>query len=545
MSDKERQNEEQSSEAIVEETMKEIMASIAESEEKEKSLKDETSGESEEVEQEMTFEDEEEMESEILFLNDEDESEAASRKPRNRKHNGMIIAGVLGAVFLIYLGFSLFFINHFYFGTKINDVSFSGKTVKDVENYMKKQVSDYTLTLKERNGKTELIKGSTVELQYKNGKGVEELKEKQNPFLWFTALFGGNNAQATIEVSYNQEKLNQAMGALECLKEDNQVAPVSAQPVFTGEQFEVQAETIGSQINQEVFSKVLHDYVGQFKETLDLEKENCYVAPKFTSKSKEVTAAKDNMNNYLNATITYTVEPRTVVDRTLISTWMTVDENMEIVFSSDAVSEYIAELGKQYNTVGKVRTITSPTGKKAEVSGGGYGWKIDKDAEYEALVNDIKSGTAVEREPKYAQTAASRGAQDYGTTYLEVDLTTQHMWYIVDGAVKLETDVVTGIPVPERVTPQGTYTILEKMRNKTLRGEKKPDGSYEYETPVAYWMRVTWTGIGFHDAKWQTAFGGEIYKTRKGSHGCINMPPTLAGQLYDMLKVGCPVVIHY
>ena len=189
MSDKERQNEEQSSEAIVEETMKEIMASIAESEEKEKSLKDETSGESEEVEQEMTFEDEEEMESEILFLNDEDESEAASRKPRNRKHNGMIIAGVLGAVFLIYLGFSLFFINHFYFGTKINDVSFSGKTVKDVEKYMKKQVSDYTLTLKERNGKTELIKGSTVELQYKNGKGVEELKEKQNPFLWYGSFW--------------------------------------------------------------------------------------------------------------------------------------------------------------------------------------------------------------------------------------------------------------------------------------------------------------------------------------------------------------------
>ena len=58
-------------------------------------------------------------------------------------------------------------------------------------------------------------------------------------------------------------------------------------------------------------------------------------------------------------------------------------------------------------------------------------------------------------------------------------------------------------------------------------------------------MRVTWTGIGFHDAKWQTAFGGELYKTRKGSHGCINMPPALAGQLYDMLQVGCPVVIHY
>ena len=55
--------------------------------------------------------------------------------------------------------------------------------MKDVENYMKKQVSDYTLTLKERDGKTETIQGSAIDLQYKNGKGVEEVKENQNPFL--------------------------------------------------------------------------------------------------------------------------------------------------------------------------------------------------------------------------------------------------------------------------------------------------------------------------------------------------------------------------
>ncbi len=81
-------------------------------------------------------------------------------------------------------------------------------------------------------------------------------------------------------------------------------------------------------------------------------------------------------------------------------------------------------------------------------------------------------------------------------------------------------------------------------RNKTLRGEKLPDGTYSYETPVDYWMRVTWTGIGFHDAGWQPAFGGELYKT-KGSHGCINMPPTAAAQLYNLIDYHTPVIIHY
>lgn len=61
----------------------------------------------------------------------------------------------------------------------------------------------------------------------------------------------------------------------------------------------------------------------------------------------------------------------------------------------------------------------------------------------------------IEKEPTYVQTAATHDAQDWGSTYAEVDVTTQHMWYIVNGAVVLETDVVTGKPTPDRVTPNG------------------------------------------------------------------------------------------
>lgn len=143
------------------------------------------------------------------------------------------------------------------------------------------------------------------------------------------------------------------------------------------------------------------------------------------------------------------------------------------------------------------------------------------------------------------QEAASHGAQDWGNTYVEVDLTDQHMWYIVDGSVAMQTDVVTGLPTPERETPAGVYSILEMKRDKTLVGETDPaTGQPIYETPVAYWMRVTWTGIGFHDATWQSAFGGSRYQTN-GSHGCINMPYDQAAALYDMLSVGTPVVMHY
>ena len=218
---------------------------------------------------------------------------------------------------------------------------------------------------------------------------------------------------------------------------------------------------------------------------------------------------------------------------------------MNVTFDEDKVKEWMREFGKTYDTVGSTRTITTPTGKTVNVSGGTYGWSVDEATEATALIESIKKGEVIEKEPTYVQTAATHDAQDWGSTYAEVDVTTQHMWYIVNGAVVLETDVVTGKPTPDRVTPTGVYSILELKRNKTLTGTINPaTGKPIYQTPVDYWMRVTWTGVGFHDATWQSAFGGTIYQTNKGSHGCINMPLNMAASLYDQLSVGTPVIIH-
>lgn len=108
----------------------------------------------------------------------------------------------------------------------------------------------------------------------------------------------------------------------------------------------------------------------------------------------------------------------------------------------------------------------------------------------------------------------------------------------------MSADVVTGLPKGGRSTPAGVYTILERMQNKVLRGNLRPDGTREYETLVKYWMRVTYSGVGFHDATWQSSFGGNVY-TYRGSHGCINMSYSDAGKLYELIQVGDPVIMHY
>ncbi|HBA62583.1 MAG TPA: hypothetical protein DCZ20_01870 [Lachnospiraceae bacterium] len=527
-----------------EETASDIEYSEEESEEcEEDSEKYEASDEEEDDEAE-----EEEEEYEYTDPENEDLMEEERAEKRRKAGKVFAIAGgsVLGILLVVYLGLAAFFHSHYYFFTEINGTDFSGKTVKAVEQYMSNQVKGYQLTLNKIDGTQEFISGADISLEYQPGEELQKYMEKQNPFLWPQAFWKRDKVQATIGVKYNETALAEKLAALECMKPENQTPSASAAPVFDGTEYQIQPETIGTQINAEVLNSAVADSISQFKSEINLKESGCYQLPPFTQDSAEVAAARDTMNQYVNASVTYDLNPATeIVDRAVISQWLSVDENMNVVLNAEAIGTYVADLAGRYDTVGTTRTITTPSGKTANVSGGSYGWKIDQAGEIAALSANIQNGDQVTREPVYAQKAVAHSVNDWGNTFIEVDLSAQYMWYLQDGNVVFEASVVTGKPDPKHETPAGIFSILEKMRNKVLRGEKKEDGTYEYETPVSYWMRVTWTGIGFHDATWQSSFGGTRYRDGYGSHGCINMTYNGAATLYDLVYVGVPVIIHY
>ena len=455
-----------------------------------------------------------------------------------------IIAGsIIGALVVIYLGIAAFFMSHFLVNTSINGKDFSGKTVADVEAYLKEQVADYELTILEQNNVSDVITGSEISLAYKENSRVQDALENQRQLLWLISLFSESDTDITIEVEYDDAALEENIQNLQAVTAE-QVDPVAAHPEYDGNSFVVAEEQYGTTVDMETLTAKIKEHITEFDTTLDMMDEECYVMPAYTSDSPEVQAACDEMNEYLKASITYPMDEDVVVDKDLISKWVTYDDDMKVAFNEDAVREWMREFGKKYDTLGTTRTITTPTGKTAEVSGGTYGWSVDEETETKNLINSIKNGEVAERAPAYKQTAASHGAQDWGSTYIEVDIAAQHMWYIVDGAVGMESDVVTGLPADGRDTPTGVYSILYTERDSTLKGETDPEtGKPSYETPVAFWMPFTWQGHCFHDATWQSSFGGSRYQTN-GSHGCVNMPYDKAEQLFNMISAGTPVIVH-
>lgn len=450
-----------------------------------------------------------------------------------------IVAVVLGA----YLGIASYYKERFLMGTFVNGVDCSDKTLEDVEAMLQKQVEEYSITIYEANDASEVIEGTAMDIKYGGYKELKEAFEKQNAYHWPKALFEKTNIKAEIVFEYSREKLDTIISELECMKPENQVAPVSATVVYSGSEFVIQNEVYGTQLDATKVIEVIHAGVVAMEEAVNLVESECYVQPVYKKDSEAVVAAQAEMNKYISAKITYSLDGiEVVVNKDEIAPWVSVDANMTPIIDAAKVKAFTDTLGAKYNTANRSGTITTPTGKEAAVAVAGYGRQVGSQADCDQLINEIKAGQTVTRSPIIAREATPEGQYAWGTTYLEVDITEQHMWYIVNGEIALETDVVTG-KKGSNDTPTGTYTILEKMRNKTLRG-RLVNGKPLYLTPVSYWMRVTWSGIGFHDANWQPTFGGDWY-VNNGSHGCINMPPAKAAELYGMLSIGCPVVIHY
>lgn len=517
----------------------------SELEEKEQLEPELSAEDGEELEPSLDIMDGEELvEDEADFSEDEIDEEKLAKKKKRHKVLGIIGGSVLGVILAVYFGFAIFFSSHFYFHTTINGVDYSLQSVSKVEDAMTQEVGVYKLSLKEADGDVDVIDGQQIDLSYKKGEELNTVLKNQNVFLWPRSLWENFDIQAPVGVEYDETKLENLLNGLDCMKEENQVAPVSSVPEYDGQKFVVKAEELGSLINVDAFKEKVAEYIGGFRNTLDMVEEDCYVKASYFSDSPEVIAACETMNAYLGASVTYTFGDATeVVDGSVISQWLTTDENMNVTYNEEGVSQYIASLAEKYDTYKKQRTFTSGSGNTVNVQGGNYGWLIDQAAEIEALKANISNKEVVTKEPVYKQTAASHGAADWGNTYVEVDLTNQYMYLFVNGSVVTSSPIVTGKPSEGSATPQGVYSIRYCKRNAVLRGPKKEDGTYEWESPVAFWMPFN-GAIGLHDATWQAAFGGSRYLTH-GSHGCVNLPYNIAETVFNNVSAGTPVVCHY
>ena len=463
----------------------------------------------------------------------------------------VLICGIVVLVLLIvYLAGMLYYNDKFLNGTMVNGSDVGGMTLQKANDQLSKKVNGQSLKLIFNDGQSEVLQSAQLGVSYNKDNSLNQLMKNQNKWAWFIGFFKNEKNTLTDLIQISDENLTNGIASMEHAKEENQIAPTDAYIQYKDGSFSIIEETLGSKFNIEELVKNIKVALSEGKQQLDVTKANGYVKPQVYKDDQDLNNQLKAANEYCLSAITYTTPKgkEIALDGSTLITWLSKQDDGsytkdESVFK-EKLTAFVKELASQYNSIGATRTFTGKDGQSHTVSGGTYGFRVSTDSEVSALLKMINENKSENnRIPEHTGQLPSGENGGLGTTYLEINITKQHLWFVKDGSVVLESDFVSGKENdPTRLTPSGTYYIYNKERNRVLRGTKQPNGKYEYESPVSYWMPFN-KGIGLHDASWRSTFGRDIY-INSGSHGCINLPTGFAGSLYSQIYVNLPVVVY-
>ena len=274
-----------------------------------------------------------------------------------------------------------------------------------------------------------------------------------------------------------------------------------------------------------------------------------YIPPDKKASDEDMQKKLELLNSVAGETITYTFGSETqTLDFKTIFKWLKIRDG-QLKVREEKVTEYVHELAQKYETRYRDRVFNTSLGTQVTIPAtlNEYGYTILEDQEAAQLTQEILAGEDVTREPVYMYYGpwgdplylGRNGVDDLAGTYVEVSLSTQHMWYYVNGQLIVESDVVTGDTVQHMETQTGAFPLAFKESPATLRGG---EGKKKYTTKVQYWMPF-YEGQGLHDAWWKTVFGGTEYQGN-GSHGCVNLPPSVAETVYNNIVPGTAIIIY-
>ncbi|MCQ5142784.1 L,D-transpeptidase family protein [Enterocloster bolteae] len=476
------------------------------------------------------------------------------QKLRKRTWMGRLAAAVMAAAVLVLAGAFVSLADEggdttrFVSGTKVNGVGVGGLTVDEAKARIEGfYAGEYNLTIRERGGRQETIAGTDIGYKVEVPEGLKAILDAQNAAGRVSGPDADNSHTMAMTVTYSQEALGAKIKALTLISGSGITVTSDARisSYEEGQPFSIIPAVQGNNVDEAKTTEVITAAVKAGQNSVDVDSAGCYYQVNIWETDENLMALCSRMNQYRDMSVNYVFgsETETLGGET-IATWITGSQDGVPAVDLEKITAFVAEMASRRDTAGTARVFHTATGRDVELTGP-YGWKIDVAGEVQALAALIQAGPAagpVDREPVYAKTAASRTAPDWGTTYAEVDLTGQHVYMFQEGNLVWDAPCVTGNISKNYDTPPGIYSLTYKEKDRILRGAKKADGTYEYESHVDYWMPFN-GGIGFHDATWRSKFGGTIFQT-SGSHGCINLPPEKASVLYDLIYKGMPVLCY-
>ena len=458
----------------------------------------------------------------------------------------VLVASGVGLLTAGYIAAGVHFSDHFYPSTKFFGIKASGLTVEEVKRQVEKKVEGYQLQIKGRSssgsnsGAGDRITADEVGMKYRDNGMIDRAMRQQYPAVWPATLLKTILApnEETLGTEYDSSLADSVIRNLTVFDSSRVIEPRNAELKYTADGAVITKEVMGTRLDYDKTKTAIIHALNDGSTSINLEKEGLYQNPEVYADDDALNEKANALNLVLGANVTLEMGDQSVQinPEMTAETFLSLDMDGNYYVDDSKVSSYIVKLADKTDTVGRKRTFHTSLGTTVELEGGDYGWTLDADStaqELEEALKEKKKGTL---EPVYFTTGLCRDKNDIGNTYVEIDLTNQHMWFYKNGSLIVDTPVVTGNPQKNNETPSGgVWSLKGKYRNATLKGEG-------YATPVDYWLPFN-GGVGIHDLQKRYYFGGSVYNGA-GSHGCINTPLAAVKLIYNGIGDGTPVVVY-
>ena len=422
--------------------------------------------------------------------------------------------------------------SHFLYNTKIEGVSCSLLSIDEGIEQVNQKIGEEVITLCFINGKTYNVSAKQFGMRADEAQMVRIFDQQH--------LTPDETREYNLDGFFlaDEKLIREFLKKIPELQEDEMITPQNAYIVWDENAFSIEKEVLGNEIdfeeavsfvleklkngeNQIDFSKITH----QFPEIL----------------AEDLVSEKNELNLILSSSINFELSngDLVILDSNIIKNWVYQDENGKYNFDiENGVSQFVEDLAARVNEANSIMhfaatdteglsTVNVPWNVRAQ---------LDKESEIAEIKSLLGNPEPVNKKPVYDRKLIS----DMLTSYIEIDLSRQYIWFYKDGELIMQTPCVTGNVRDGYGTPTGVFFLLNKNRKVYLEGFNK-DGS-EYSAFVEYWMRFN-QGIGMHDAQWRYKFGGTIYKSG-GSHGCVNMPKDAAAVTYEHIDETMPIIVY-
>lgn len=453
-----------------------------------------------------------------------------------------IITGVSALALLViaYIWGGIFYSSHFFPKVVINGINVGNKTTQQALAEIDKDYEERSVAIVGENNQTNTVTGAQINLLFDSNIGdLNDLIKEQNSWAWIFKIFSRDDVDLSTDYTYNQQLLDQVVTSLPLVSGPDIVTPKDAYITYNGSDFEIVPAVEGDAPNVSALEKAVLDALLYKDKIVNLQTGDLYLKPTVTQNDSTLQSNLNTLNKALNASITLTFPNQNVViDKGTFVSWLNLTNNVVSV-NSTALANYVAGLANQFNTVNKDISFTTTTGGTLNFKLTS-GWELNQSAEISTLNQQILSGTVITEEPEWTQKGNNFIVGSTISTYLEVSLNSQMIWYYKNGALNSSSGIVSGDVQTNQTTPTGLYFILSK-NTQVSQSVRYPDGSMN-TTTVNYWFPFT-NRYGIASATWRDNFGGDIYKTQ-GTTGNIDVPNSFAQSLYNVVEDQTPIFIY-